>query len=126
MSKPSSQITAEARKVLRRWARDDFYVYLRPVPSTLIDPKAKFHLVWKISVEFRGVGWKQYVGEGNNLSETIIRMGLEVPRRGKLKKEPLGSGKVVDFTKNEQQVFEGMKKAERPRKRPKDKKAKRG
>lgn len=135
MTKPSSQINAEARKVLRHWARDGLYTYIRPVSSKLIDPTAKFHIVWKISVEYRGVGWKQYHNEGANLSEVIIRMGLEIPRKSKLKKEPLGSGKVVNFSENENKVIAGIKKditeamkvqpfADRPRRRPKDKKRK--
>lgn len=102
-----SGLSAEAKKVLSRWARDDFYVYLRPVSSKYIDRTKKETIYWCVSVEFRRVEEpRQFRGEGYDLNDVILELAERVPRRrqklsnaGWLSPEPMQrqirSGKVT-------------------------------
>jgi hypothetical protein len=72
-------IDKEARIILKRWTRCQYYVYLRPLDYRFYNPTADFAVHWKVTVEYRGLGYKQHVGEGMNLSEVIKKLGLEVP-----------------------------------------------
>jgi hypothetical protein len=76
---PSSQIDGEARALLRKWTRCQYYVYLRPLDNRFNDPRGEFMVHWAVTVERRGVGWQQHRAEGLNLSEVIKRLGEEVP-----------------------------------------------
>lgn len=109
--KPSSQLTLEARKILRKWTKRGFYCYLRPLDSRFIEgPKSKFKVHWRIMVEWRGPDFKQCVGEGYNLSEIIINLDPQVPRRPYMKPE--------NFTTS---IPKPSTVVDRPRRRPKKK-----
>lgn len=82
----SSALTPAARKVLRRWTIDDYYVYLHPTASIREDGD-KLTLYWNVSVEFRFVEWKQWRGEGFDLSAVIMEMNEKIPRRKKMQPE---------------------------------------
>lgn len=75
-------LTAEAKKVLRRWARSDFYVYLRPLSGVYFNqgPSA---VVWVVNVEVRATTPTQVRKEGADLSKVICEVDLLVPRRSK-------------------------------------------
>lgn len=105
--KPSSQIDSEARKILRQWSRCAYYVYLRPLDFRFINPSAEFAVHWKVTVEYRGVGYQQHVAEGMNLSEVIKKLGEEVPLR-KPKLPPRHS--VPPPTERKQVVIKRSKK----------------
>lgn len=74
-------MTPEARKILKRWVAQDFYVYMRPMSAVYAggkDPKA---IHWCVSVEYRGVEWRQIRGEGSDLSKVVVEMSGRVPNR---------------------------------------------
>lgn len=80
-------LTAEAKKVLKRWSASDWYVYIRPLSSKYHDPQAPEQVYWAVSVDCRvmkGNGaLTSFRGEGYDISEVITKLALEVPRRGK-------------------------------------------
>lgn len=79
MSEPLSR---EAKKWLSRWAKDEWYVYIRPLTSRFIDRSTKHRLYWAVSVECRRIGGEtRYRGEGYDLSEIILKLSEQVPRR---------------------------------------------
>lgn len=76
-----SELPSDVRKILSRWARDDYYVYLRPMSSAYVDPGKKETTYWVVSVEYRAVEFKQVKGEGYDLCEVLRKMAPDVPRR---------------------------------------------
>lgn len=78
-----ASVSPEASRILRRWARDDFYVYIRPLSSQYVDSTEQARIYWTVSVEFRSVNFVQKRGEGYNLSEIIIELDQSMPRRKK-------------------------------------------
>ena len=74
-------INKEAKKLLKLWAQQDFYVYIRSMSSVYVDPKKEPRLYFTVSVEYRGVKWEQITGEGYDLSKIIITMSGRVPNR---------------------------------------------
>jgi hypothetical protein len=79
-----NELTAEARKILKRWAAQDFYVYIRPMSGVYAGGKKKSQIFWSISVEYRGVEWQQIRGEGWNISKLIVEMSGRVPNRERI------------------------------------------
>lgn len=71
-------LDAEARKIIRKWTRRQGYVYLRPLDYRFLNPSTDFQVHWAVTVEFRGMEWKQYRGEGLNLSEVVKELGERV------------------------------------------------
>jgi hypothetical protein len=78
-----SELTKAAQKILKRWALDDYYIYMRPMSSLYMDRTRKATVYWSVSVEFRhyGNGPTQYRGEGYDLSEIIVELASRVPDR---------------------------------------------
>lgn len=76
-----TDVSLEAHKILKRWAKAQYYVYLRCLSSLFLDPDKKHRLYWTVTVEYRTVNWQQWRGEGFDLSEIICKLDLEVPRR---------------------------------------------
>jgi hypothetical protein len=74
-------LSDEARKAISRWTRDEFYVYIRPLTSRLINRSKPHKIYWQVSVEYRYVEFKMRRGEGYDLNEVILTLDKEVPRR---------------------------------------------
>lgn len=75
-------LTKESRKFLSRWAKDEYYVYIRPMTSRFIDRSKKHKLYWVVSVEFRRMDEpKTFRGEGYDLNEVLAELAERVPRR---------------------------------------------
>ena len=78
---PSSSLNAEVRKVLSRWAKEGFYVYLRPITSRYVEgPNKKHKVYWNVSVELRTVPPGHWEGEGYDLDQIVLEMADRVPR----------------------------------------------
>lgn len=75
-----SKMGPEARKILNRWARCEFYIYMRPTSSKFVQPKEKPGIYWVVSVEYRTMPPGQWRAEGRDLDEVIRRLDLEVPK----------------------------------------------
>ena len=135
----SSSITPEASKILRRWAGSDYYVYLRPISSKYHEPHKKERTYWAVQVECRVIVHTEdgrptnltpFRGEGYDLSEIIVGLGLQVPRRSKgyvLEKPTSFSGWLVPQAEMKRQRMVMRQKTEdaAPKKKRKKKKVKR-
>ena len=135
----SSTITPEASKILRRWARSDWYVYLRPISSKYHEPHKKEKTYWAVQVECRMLthtddgrptNLQPFRGEGYDLSEVIIKLDLEVPRRPKgyvVEKPTSFSGWLVPQSemKRQQVIARERTKESQPKKKRKKRKVKR-
>jgi hypothetical protein len=127
-----SNLSAEARKIISRWARDEAYVYMRPLTSKWIDPTKKHRVYWKVQVEIRTAPPGRWDAEGYDLNEVILSLGQKVPRRRipnpgfdpKTKDGGLLAPKKV-FKQELEEAKRRREVSERPKKRPKDKQAKR-
>lgn len=135
-----SKLSVESRKILSRWAKDKFYVYLRPVTSKFIDAASPHTIYWNVSVEFRTVPPGRWEAEGYDLDACIKQLGEQVPRRRAREGEklPSGAGGYAPKSMREAEVREAkkalkktterikelQKESERPR-RKKDRKKKR-
>lgn len=130
-------ISSEAKKILSRWARDEFYVYIRCITSRFVNVTEKHRLYWSVSVEFRTTQPIQKRGEGYDLSEIIVNLGAEIPRRKQIQPGYQGKQEKPNATTQNagwlmpdsvklKKVKTKLKKVdeERPKKRPKDLKAK--
>lgn len=88
-----SELTKPARKLISKWARQEFYVYLHPLSSRFIDPTMKPTVYWVVSVEARGFSasspFKTWRAEGFDLSATIIGMADQIPNK-KMKQTSAG------------------------------------
>lgn len=80
--KDSSVLTKEARKILRQWARQGYYVYLRPVMSSYAGDSNN-RVYWMLSVEYRAIDFQQIRGESYNLSKMIVAVSGRVIDRPK-------------------------------------------
>lgn len=76
-----TEVTPEAHKILKRWTKAQYYVYIRPLSSLFLEPEKKHKIYWRVQVEFRTVNWQVWGDEGYDLSEIIERLDLRVPRR---------------------------------------------
>jgi hypothetical protein len=135
---PSSSLDADVRKVINRWTREGFYVYLRPITSKYIDARNKHKTYWKVSVELRDVPPGHWEAEGYNLDECVRELATKVPRDRAQWKEDRPAGwmapesvlqKEIDRAKasikqakakaKKKKSVKSGAKSERPRKRPK-------
>lgn len=78
--KDSSVLTPEARKILKRWARQGYYVYLRPTMSAYAGDDGN-RVYWMLSVEYREINFTSIRGEGYNLSKLIVAVSGRVHKR---------------------------------------------
>lgn len=77
-----NELTPEARKILKRWARQDMYVYMRPMSGVYAGGDDPSKIFWSVSVEYRAmVDHQQIRGEGWNISKVIVEMSGRVPNR---------------------------------------------
>lgn len=76
-----TKIAPETHKILKRWTRAQFYVYIRPLSSLYVRPDKKHRIYWVVAVEHRTVNWQQWRGEGFDINEIIQKLDLEVPKR---------------------------------------------
>lgn len=123
-------ISDEARRLLSKWSRDEFYIYIRPLTSRLIDRSTKHKLYWQVSVEYRYVEYKSIRGEGYDLNQIILDLAPKVPRRKNKQPGYLGAQAKTAGEFGKKKKVKAKKKhadvipIDRPRKRPKDKPAK--
>lgn len=115
-------ISDEARRLISKWTRDEFYVYIRPITSRFIDRSQKHKVYWQVSVEYRRVDYHSIRGEGYDLNQIILDLGPKVPRRkvdqpnyiGAQEKPAGKRSKKTKITKDDE-----IKDHDRPRKRTK-------
>lgn len=109
---PIIEISGQAHKYLTRWAKDEFYVYIRPLSSRFTEPSAKkFRIHWAVTVEYRGMEYKQHRAEGYDLSEVICKLGKEVPRRKTIPMPPRPTTKTkINVTMEKPKKKKGKKK----------------
>lgn len=116
-------LTKDSRKILSRFAKDEFYVYIRPMTSRFIDRSKKHKLYWVVSVEFRRVdGMKTFRGEGYDLNEVLADLGERVPRRKEVQPGYVGNGTVSEKTAGYLMSKKAKVKPIKPVKASKDKK----
>lgn len=112
-------LTKESRKILSRFARDEYYVYLRPMTSRFIDRSKKHKLYWVVSVEFRRPdGPKTFRGEGYDLNEVLEELSERVPRRKEIQPGYVGQ-QVTTKTAGYLMAKKAKVSEDRPRKRKK-------
>lgn len=75
------ELSPEARKIIARFSRDEFYVYIRPTTSRYAEPSKKEGQWWVVSVQIRALPPQEFREEGRSLDEAIRRLGRVVPRR---------------------------------------------
>jgi hypothetical protein len=129
----SSSLDVNIRKILSRWTKEGFYVYLRPITSKYIDARSDHSVYWNVQVEFRTVPPGIWRAEGYSLDDCILELDAKVPRTRKaykqkmagwmapesvLKKEIKRFRKEAEARATEQ--FEKAKKKNRSKKRPVD------
>lgn len=121
-------LSDEARKLISRWARDEFYIYIRPLTSRLIDRSKPHKVYWQVSVEYRYVEYKSIRGEGYDLNQIILDLGPRVPRRKDKQPGYLGAQEkpAGEFgkKKSKKKVKATTTEEARPKKRPKEIKTK--
>ena len=80
-SRNAYDLSPESKKIIGRFSRDQFYVYIRPTTSLFAEPSKKEGQWWVVSVQIRAMPPREFRGEGRVLDEVIRKMGQEVPRR---------------------------------------------
>lgn len=76
-----SDLPMDCRKILSRWSGQEYYVYLRPLTSKLVDASKKHTTYWVVSVEYRAMPPGHWRAEGYSLAEVIRELDQTVPRR---------------------------------------------
>jgi hypothetical protein len=84
MAKNTSDLSLDARKALRRWTADDFYIEIRPFTSTYLRPTEPHNVDWSVTVEFRSTDRQVWTDSGRKLDDVILRLAPKIPRRRKL------------------------------------------
>lgn len=77
----SSELSSDARKIISRWTKDGYYVYMSPTSSKWYWPKKKHIVYWHVRVEYRYAEWVIWEGKGPSLNDVILAMGVQIPRR---------------------------------------------
>lgn len=83
----SSSLNMNVRKILSRWSKAGYYIYIRPLTSKYIDARSDHTVYWVVQVELRDAPPGQWRAEGSNLDECILQLDAEVPRSRKIHHE---------------------------------------
>lgn len=85
-------LTRDNEKILSRWARRGYCVYLRPFSSKLIDPNKDHVLLWVVIVEYVNSQNQvvQVRDQGRDLYNVITRMQDRLPKKPQSKKRKRG------------------------------------
>lgn len=74
-------LSLEAKKFLANWARDSYYVYIRPDTSKWAEPDEKEGPWFVVTVQVRSLPPHEYRAEGRSLDACVLEIGSRVPRR---------------------------------------------
>lgn len=110
----SSSLQKSTRTILNRWAKEGFYIYIRPLTSKYINSRSEHKVYWSVAVELRTTPPGQWRGEGYNLDDVIAELATRVPR-GRKEHRAKNAGWLAPESVLAEEV-EQMK-SERPRKR---------
>lgn len=121
---PSSSLNMSTRKILSRWAKEDYCVYMRPVSSRMIDARSKHSVYWIVSVELHAVPPGNWREEGPDLDELIERLDKIVPRNRTAHRKSAGWLAPNEVFEREKAEIAKRTRSEspRPKKRPKKEK----
>lgn len=74
-------LSLEAKKFLADWAKDSYYVYIRPETSKWAEPDEKEGPWFVVTVQVRSLPPHEYRAEGRSLNACVLEIGSRVPRR---------------------------------------------
>lgn len=85
-------LTKDNIKIISRWTRRGYCVYIRPFSSKLIDPKKEHELLWVVSVEYvNAIGQVVQIRDQDwDLHNVVTRVDARVPQRPQNKKRRRG------------------------------------
>lgn len=109
----SSSLDKKTRAIINKWSAYGFYVYMRPLTSKFIDPKAKHRVYWSVSVEFRNYPPGQWSGEGYNLDEIIAELDTRVPKGTRVGGRQVPAGYLAPKSVTDREVRKAKKKGKR-------------
>lgn len=75
------ELGSEARKIIGRFSRDEYYVYIRPTTSLYAEPTKEAGQWWVVVVQIRSVPPHEFRAEGRSFNDVILELGERVPRR---------------------------------------------